>query len=103
MSPATQPALSIHEPLLVNTLGHCAGAIVFGIFLALVIRDRQRGSRLLMAAAVLALLWNAGSLAVLLLPSHGMLGHRNIQTTTRYVRASEDQARQAMLRLDEAV
>ena len=74
MLPSTQPVLSIHEPLLVNTLGHCAGAIVFGIFLALVIRDRQRGNRLLMAAAVLALLWNAGSLAVLLLPARGMLG-----------------------------
>jgi integrase len=32
-----------------------------------------------------------------------MLGHRSIQTTTRYVRVSEDQARQAMMRLDEAV
>ncbi len=59
----------IHEPLLVNTLGHSAGVLVFGIFLFLFLRDwrnaRLRGSWLPAAAAALALLWNLGSLIVL--------------------------------------
>jgi len=58
-----------HEPLLVNTIGHSAGAIVFGIFLFLLIRDgaatRLRGNWRSLAAAALAFLWNACSLAVL--------------------------------------
>jgi two-component system LytT family sensor kinase len=60
----------IHEPQLVNTVGHSAGAIIFGIFLYLLLRDRSgarlRGSWLSVAAAGLAFLWNAGSLAVLI-------------------------------------
>jgi two-component system LytT family sensor kinase len=58
-----------HEPLLVNTVGHSAGAIVFGIFLFLLIRDgaatRLRGNWRSLAAAALAFLWNACSLAVM--------------------------------------
>ena len=58
-----------HETQLVNTIGHLAGAIIFGIFLYLFLRDRSgthlRGSWLSFAAASLAFLWNAGSLAVL--------------------------------------
>jgi two-component system, LytTR family, sensor kinase len=60
---------SIHELQLVNTLGHSAGAIIFGIFLYLLVRDRAgsrlRGSWLSVTAASLAFLWNVGSLAVL--------------------------------------
>jgi len=60
---------NIHEPLLINTIGHSAGAVLFGIFLFLLMRDRA-GGRLRdrwqsFAAAALAFLWNAGSLAVL--------------------------------------
>lgn len=55
-----------HEPLLINTLGHSAGALIFGIFLFLLLRDRAgarlRGSWLSVAAAGLAFTWNAGSL-----------------------------------------
>ncbi|MEP6534693.1 MAG: histidine kinase [Bryobacteraceae bacterium] len=62
-------SLDIHEPLLVNTLGHSAGVLVFGIFLYLFLRDwrnaRQRSSWLPAAAAALALFWNLGSLVVL--------------------------------------
>jgi len=62
-------SLDIHEPLLVNTLGHSAGVLIFGIFLYLILRDwrnaRLRNSRLPAAAAALALLWNLGSLIVL--------------------------------------
>ncbi|MEX2261722.1 MAG: sensor histidine kinase [Bryobacteraceae bacterium] len=58
-----------HEYLLVNTLGHAAGTLIFGIFLLLLLRDRAgarlRGSRLTMLAAALAFSWNFGSLIVL--------------------------------------
>lgn len=58
--------LSLHAPVLVNTLGHCAGAIVFGILLYFLSldwrRDRGRRSALPCIAAALALLWNLGSL-----------------------------------------
>jgi signal transduction histidine kinase len=61
---------NLHEPIFVNIVGHTAGAIIFGIFLFLFLRDRSRttsrGSWLSVAAAGLAFLWNFGSLAVLL-------------------------------------
>jgi hypothetical protein len=61
---------NLHEPLIVNLLGHSAGAIVFGIFMYLLLRDRAgtrlRGSWLSVAAASLAFLWNIGSLSVLI-------------------------------------
>lgn len=64
-----------HEPQLINTIGHSAGAIIFGIFLFLMLRDRAatklRGSWLSFTAAGLAFLWNAGSLAVLFMTSAG--------------------------------
>jgi two-component system LytT family sensor kinase len=61
---------NIHEPLLVNTIGHSAGAVIFGIFLILFLRDRAgsrflRGSWLSFAAAALAFLWDVGSLAAI--------------------------------------
>ena len=61
---------NIHEPLLVNTVGHAAGALIFGIFLFLFFRDRAgsgsvRGSWLSFAAAALAFLWDTISLAAL--------------------------------------
>jgi two-component system LytT family sensor kinase len=60
---------NIHEPQLVNTIGHSAGAVVFGIFLFLLIRDRAavnfRDRWQSLTAAALAFLWNIGSLAVL--------------------------------------
>lgn len=59
----TPQVLSIHEPLLVNLLGHMAGAMVFAIFLWLL--RRERGPRLPALAAVLALCWNLSSLLVL--------------------------------------
>lgn len=65
------PALSspdLHEPLLVNTIGHCVGAVIFAIFIYLLIRDRglerAAGRRSLLAAA-LALVWNVTSLAAI--------------------------------------
>ena len=59
----------MNESLLVNTLGHSAGVLIFGIFLYLLIQDRAsrrlRGSTKSMLAAGLALAWNLASLIVL--------------------------------------
>jgi hypothetical protein len=59
----------VKESLLVNTLGHAAGVLVFGIFLFLLIQDRAarrlRGGVKSMLAAALALVWNLASLLVL--------------------------------------
>ncbi len=58
--------ISIHAPVLVNTIGHCAGVIIFGILLYLLLLDWRRAtgerSALPSLAAGLALLWNLGSL-----------------------------------------
>ena len=58
--------LSLHAPVLVNMLGHCAGAIVFGILLYFLLidwrRDPEERSVLPVIASSLALLWNLGSL-----------------------------------------
>ena len=57
------------ESLLVNTLGHSAGVLIFGIFLVLLLRDRAarrlRGGLKSILAALLALVWNLASLIVL--------------------------------------
>ncbi len=59
----------MNESLLVNALGHCAGVLIFGIFLYLLIQDRAArrlaGSTKSMLAAALAFLWNLASLIVL--------------------------------------
>jgi signal transduction histidine kinase len=61
---------NLHEAVIINIVGHTAGAIIFAIFLALFLSHRgasaTRGSWLSAAAAALAFLWNFGSLAVLL-------------------------------------
>ena len=61
--------LSIHEPVLVNTIGHCAGAVIFGILLYFFVinwrRTREERPTLPTLAAILALLWNLGSLVAL--------------------------------------
>jgi signal transduction histidine kinase len=63
----------VNESLLVNTLGHSAGVLIFGIFLVLLLRDRAarrlRGGVKSILAAVLALVWNVASLIVLGDPS----------------------------------
>ena len=61
--------LSIHEPVLVNTIGHCAGAVLFGMLLYFFLlnwrHDREERTRLPTLAAALAFLWNIGSLVAL--------------------------------------
>jgi two-component sensor histidine kinase len=61
--------LSIHEPILVNTIGHCAGAVIFGMLLYFFLMNRRRADEehgnLPVVAAALAMLWNLGSLVAL--------------------------------------
>jgi two-component system, LytTR family, sensor kinase len=58
--------LSIHKPILINTIGHGAGAVIFGMLLYLFAVNRRRAQQerswLPLAAAALAMLWNLGSL-----------------------------------------
>ena len=60
------------QPLLINVLGHAAGALIFAIFLFLLYSGRgwsgPRGRHLPGLAAALSLVWNAGSLVVLAWP-----------------------------------
>jgi hypothetical protein len=61
-----------NEPLLINVLGHAAGALIFAIFLFLLFSGRawsgSRGRYLSGLAAGLSLVWNLGSLIVLVRP-----------------------------------
>lgn len=61
--------LSIHEPVLVNTIGHSAGAVIFGMLLYFLLVNRRRAGEargsLPALAAALAMLWNLGSLVAL--------------------------------------
>jgi two-component system LytT family sensor kinase len=65
--------LGLNQPLLINILGHAAGALIFGIFLALLFSGRgwsgMQGRYLSALAASLALAWNLGSLIVLARPA----------------------------------
>lgn len=62
----------LNQPLLINILGHAAGALIFAIFLVLLYSGRgwsgSRGRYLPGLAAALSLLWNLGSLVVLTWP-----------------------------------
>ena len=65
---AMRAAFDFHNPALINTLGHTAGVLVFGIFILFFWGDRrhrEQAATLPVAAALLALLWNLGSLAAL--------------------------------------
>ncbi|MBS0278450.1 MAG: histidine kinase [Proteobacteria bacterium] len=71
-------ALTAHAPVLVNTVGHSLGVLLFGLSLYFLLRDRsgigRRGSSLSVAAAGLALLWNLASLLVLFARERGWSG-----------------------------
>src|SRR5256885_4661095 len=64
--------LGLNQPLLINVLGHAAGALVFAIFLVLLYSGRgwsgMRGRYLSGFAGILSLAWNVGSLVVLAWP-----------------------------------
>jgi len=67
--------LSIHGPILANTLGHCAGALIFGTLLYLFLidwyRSRRVRSRLSAVACGLAFAWNFGSVVAIALSASG--------------------------------
>ena len=60
---------NLRDPVLINTVGHTAGVLLFGLIIILIIRDwRDHGVRqtsLSLIATVLALGWNVGSLIAL--------------------------------------
>jgi two-component system LytT family sensor kinase len=62
----------LNQPLLINVLGHAAGALIFAIFLTLLFSGRgwsgSRGRCLSGLAAALSLAWNVGSLVILAWP-----------------------------------
>ena len=59
----------LNQPVLINVLGHAAGALIFSIFLILLYSSRGwaggKGRYLSGVAAILSLVWNLGSLVVL--------------------------------------
>ena len=61
--------LQDHQPVLVNAIGHLAGAVMFGIFITLALRGaagrRAREHWLPVASAALAWTWNGASFASL--------------------------------------
>jgi two-component system LytT family sensor kinase len=63
----------LNQPLLINILGHAAGALIFAIFLVLLYSGRgwsgMQGRYLSALAASLSLAWNLGSLVVLAWPA----------------------------------
>jgi hypothetical protein len=65
--------LPFNQPQLINILGHAGGALIFAIFLCLLYSGRGwsgfKGRYLSGLAAVLSLIWNVGSLVVLVLPN----------------------------------
>ena len=65
--------LGLNQPLLINILGHAAGALIFAIFLVLLYSGRgwsgMQGRYLSGLAAGLSLAWNLGSLVVLAWPT----------------------------------
>jgi two-component system, LytTR family, sensor kinase len=60
---------SLRDPVLINTIGHTAGLLLFGFIITLLLRDRRTHgvsqTKLSIIAAVLALAWNVGSLVAL--------------------------------------
>jgi two-component system, LytTR family, sensor kinase len=71
-------SLSIHRPILVNTIGHAAGVVIFGMLLYFLLVSVRRGGnghvRLPVFACVLAMLWNLGSLIALAIVPSGARG-----------------------------
>jgi two-component system LytT family sensor kinase len=65
--------LPFNQPVLINILGHAAGALIFAIFLVLLFSGRGwsglKGRYLSGLAAGLSLVWNLGSLVVLVRPN----------------------------------
>jgi signal transduction histidine kinase len=63
------PTSPVHQLEPINALGHALGALLFGIFLVLLLRDRHRGNlpgiTLPLAAGALAFSWDLSSLVLI--------------------------------------
>jgi two-component sensor histidine kinase len=61
--------IHLRNPVLINSIGHTAGVLLFGLVVFLLLRDWRaqglRRTKLSLTAATLALAWNAGSLLAL--------------------------------------
>jgi hypothetical protein len=77
---------SLRDPILINTVGHTAGALLFGFIITLLLRDRHnhgvRDTQLSILAAALALGWNIGSLIALGVGNPDGLSIRIIMTAS---------------------
>ncbi len=67
----------LRNPVLINSVGHTAGLLLFGLVVFLLLRDWRahglRRTRLSLIAAALAFAWNAGSLLALGFPNQHSL------------------------------
>ncbi len=63
----------LRNPVLINSIGHTAGVLLFGLVVFLLLRDWRAEGRLSLTAAALAFTWNAGSLLALGLPKQDSL------------------------------
>jgi signal transduction histidine kinase len=77
---------SLRDPVLINTVGHTAGVLLFGLIIVLLIRDWRahgvRQTKLSLVAAALALGWNVGSLVALASNSAGTLPIGMVETVS---------------------
>jgi signal transduction histidine kinase len=78
--------LSLRDPVLINTVGHTAGVLLFGLIIILLIQDWRahgvRQTKLSLVAAVLALGWNIGSLVALASNGSGSLTIGMVETVS---------------------
>src|SRR3954462_10932787 len=76
----------LHDPVLINTVGHTAGLLLFGVIILLLVRDGRvhglRQTRMSLIAATLAFAWNAGALITLASPNPESLAVRIIMTAS---------------------
>src|SRR5437764_6654869 len=76
----------LRDPILINTVGHTAGLLLFGVIIALLLRDARvhgmRQTKLSVVAASLALCWNAGALISLALSNPPSFGVSAVMTAS---------------------
>jgi two-component system LytT family sensor kinase len=77
---------SLRDPVLINTIGHSAGVLLFGFIIVLLVRDRRsqglRETKLSILAAALAFGWNVGSLIALGAGNSDSLAMRIVMTAS---------------------
>ena len=80
------PNQNIFDPILINTVGHAAGVILFGLIVVLLVRDGRLHAthqiKMSLVAAGLAFGWNIGSLVVMASAEPESLGIRIVTTAS---------------------